>query len=156
MTFVTHHAAHGETARTGQVGQSSRVWRSAATAGEADVHIDQDFAHSAGCGRSDRLFGVDRESDPGAGLNESPEAPSIQHLVCEQEVLSKPCGSHALALTDRCAGERAVPGLSLSERERRALVSLHMRSEPFAGKGFGHGRQVVLQRAWIDDERWGR
>ena len=45
------------------------------------------------------------------------------------------------------------PSAGLAGRQRGALVRLHVRPQPVAGQGVGHGAQVGLERGRVDDER---
>ena len=156
VALVTHDAAHRQPAATGQVGEAARVVGRAAAARHADVDVDDHLAQAAVDRGVDGRLGVDGHRDARVvGDEQAPEAVGVEHLVGEQEVFDQPGRDQSFDLVDRRGREARVVQLALALGEHRALVGLDVRTQPGARQRVGHGRQVVLERGDVDQQRRG-
>ena len=89
------------------------------------------------------------------GDDQAPEAVGVEHLVGKEQVFDQPGRGQAFDLVDRRGREARVTQLALALGEHRALVGLHVRTQPCARQRVGHGRQVVLERGDVDQQRRG-
>ena len=154
VALVTHHPAHRETPGTGEVGDASGIGREASASGESHVHVDEHLAQSGGRGRVDGLGGVHRDRDSCTILRRchGAQARRVEHLVGKEEIVAKIGRGHAHHLARRRARERAVACAVLRGGERRALVRLHVRSQPSARVDGGHRRQVLFEQVGVDHQ----
>ena len=142
-----------------QLGQPAGVGGSAPATGQADVDIDHDLADPGRGGGVDRALAVDGDDHPhlvGGGGDRGGhrlEASRVEHLVGQQQVAAQPGGSHPQHLRGRGAGEALVAVAPLRGRDGRALVGLHVRTQPRAGEHLGHGGEVLLEPRLVEDER---
>lgn len=157
VALVAHDPSHLETPAPGECGDATRVDRGAAATGEAHVDIDENLAHTPGCGGVDGLGRVDGDGHPGgAGLDDASQTGAVEHLVGEQQVLAQIGGRHALDLVDGGAAEPAVPGRRELAGERGGLERLDVRAQAGAREGVGHRGHVVVERRAVDQQRRGR
>ena len=152
VALVAHHAAHGQAGRARSLGQPAGVRGTAAAAGESDVDVDEHLTDAGSRRGGDRLLRVDGHGHAGAGPGERAEPGGVGHLVGQEEVLAEAGVGHALHLGNGGAGEPCVPVRGLASRQRRALVRLHVGTQPVPGQGLRHGAQVGLESRRVDHE----
>ena len=155
VALVAHHASDDEPTTSRFVGEATGPLGRASAAGEPHVHVDHARADSGQCGGVDRRLAVDRDRDVGVvgQRRQRTEATGIENLVGDQQVLTHPGRGHADRLAWRGAGERSMTESVLVTGDRRALVCLHMRTQPATGVGSCHRLQIGVEEIGVDDER---
>ena len=87
---------------------------------------------------------------------ERAQAVVVDRLVGEEQIVAEAGAGQAEQLARRRAGETEVAAARLLAREGGALVCLHVRPEPRAGKRGGHRVEVAGERRRVDHERRSR
>ena len=84
------------------------------------------------------------------------QAVVVDRLVREEEIVGEAGAGQAEQLARRRTGEAEVAAARLLPRERGALVRLHVRPQPRAGKRGGHRVEVAGERRRVDHQRRSR
>ena len=110
-------------------------------------------AHAGRDGGLDGLRRVDGHRDPRPAAHQGAEPGGVDHLVGQQQVVAQAGRGHPLHLPDGGAGEgRGGPRRAWRRASAVHLCALTWGRSRGPGRAAGHGGEIVLEQAPVDDQ----